>query len=52
MWAKLAGKKTYIVAGVSVAWAVVGAIVGLLEPVEALNIALAAMGAAGQRNAV
>ncbi len=41
-----------MVAGVSVAWAVVGAIVGLLEPVEALNVALAALGAAGLRNAI
>ncbi len=52
MLAKLKGKKTFIVAAVSIVWAIVGAIAGLLSPDEALNVALAALAVAGLRDAV
>lgn len=52
MLAKLKGKKTFIICGASILWAILGAVLGLLEPVDALNVSLAAMGAAGLRDAL
>lgn len=48
----LKGKKTYIIAGVTIIWAIVGASMGYMEPQEAFNLVLAALGAAGLRNAL
>lgn len=48
----LKGKKTYIICALSIVWAIGGAILGYLDPTEALNISLAALGAAGLRNAI
>lgn len=49
---KLKGNKTYIVAGISIVWAIAGAVLGYMEPSESMNIVLAALAAAGLRNAI
>lgn len=43
------GKKTYAVATLAVVWAVAGTVLGYLDPQEAFNIVLAALGGAGLR---
>jgi hypothetical protein len=51
MFESLKGKRTYIVVGVAITWALVGAILGYLQPQEAFNIVLTALGGAGLRAA-
>lgn len=46
------GYKTYLVAGAAVVWAIYGVVAGLIDGVAATNVILAALGAAGLRNAV
>jgi len=48
----LNGYKTYIVAVVSIAWAVFGLAQGMIDGVTATNVILAALGAVGIRNAI
>lgn len=49
---RIDGYKTYIVATLAIAWAVGGMVAGLLPASEAINVILAAMGAAGLRHAI
>ncbi len=47
----LKGKRTYIICGLGIVWAIVGALLGYLSPQEALNVGLASLGGAGLRAA-
>ena len=50
LWSWSTGKKTYAVGVVTIVWAVVGAVLGALEPQEALNVLLVALGGMGLRH--
>ena len=49
---QLQGKKTYIICGIGILWAIVGAILGQLSPEESLQIGLTALTAAGIRDGI
>ena len=49
LWNWLQGKKTYIIMGASIAWAVSSVILGKMEAQEAIGVILAALGMGGLR---
>lgn len=48
----MSGYKTYIVCAVAIAYAVFGVLSGNLDATNAINVVLAALGAAGLRHAI
>ena len=49
MFESLKGQRTYIVCILAVTWALVGFFLNFLQPEEAINVILAALGGAGLR---
>lgn len=52
MWTKFEGKKTYIVAGLTIVWAVVGMYAGWIDMATGQQMIATALTGAGLRNAI